>query len=81
MGGHREGVRADLVGHVAVGGDAIRAHEHDVDVTVGHERRRPSVHHQLVRDPELLQLPRGEPGALSTGRVSGTQTDGSRPAP
>ena len=48
---HRERVRADLVGRVAVRGDPVGAREHGVDLTARHQRRGGRVDDDGVRDP------------------------------
>ena len=63
--GHRVG--PDLVGHVAVGGDAVRPHHHRVDLAPGHQVARHVVGDEGRGDPVLQQLPRGEPRALEPG--------------
>src|SRR5579871_951243 len=62
-----QAIGADLVGDIAVGGDAISAHEDGVDARLAHEMRRHVVGNQREWDVFLLQLPGGEPRALQDG--------------
>ena len=64
VGQHRERVRADLVGDVAVGGDPIGTDHHRVDGARGEQRPGGGVDEHPVRDAEPVELPRGEPRAL-----------------
>ena len=57
-------VRADLVGGVAVRGDPVGARDHDVDLAGGHARARRRVDDDGMRDPERIELERGQAGAL-----------------
>ena len=61
---HRETVRADLVRRVAVRSDAVGAGHDDVDLAARHEPARRAVDDHRVGDPELLELPGGQPRAL-----------------
>src|SRR4029079_4147633 len=56
--------RADLVRGVAVRGDVVGAGHAAVDLAARHQRRGRAVHDHRVRDPELLELPGGEPRTL-----------------
>ena len=58
------GVRPDLVGRVAVGGDPVGADEDDVDLAAGHQVAGRDVRDERVRHAGLGELPGGEPGAL-----------------
>ena len=79
--GEREAVRADLVGHVAVGGDAVAADDHGVELAAGDQPRRGGVDRELVRDPELAQLVHGQPGTLEQRpRLGGDDAASSRRA-
>jgi len=61
---HGDGVGADLVRRVTVGGDAVGADHDAVDQALRHERTGAGVGDQAERDPLALELPRGEPRAL-----------------
>ena len=61
---HRESVRADLVGGVAVRGDAVGAGDHAVDLTARHQRGSGRVDDHRMRDARLLELPRGQARTL-----------------
>ena len=71
LGQHRHRVGADLVGHIAVCGDAIGADHHRVDLTLLEEISGHVVGDERAGDALLLQLPGGQPGALQerTGLV------------
>jgi hypothetical protein len=60
----RERVGANLVGGVAVRGDAVRAHEDAVDLTPGEQLPRSGVRDHGVRDLRSLELPGRQPRAL-----------------
>ena len=62
--GDRERVGADLVRGVAVGGDAVGADDHGVDVPVREPRGRGALGHHGHRDARALELPGGQPRAL-----------------
>ena len=64
---HGERIGADLVGDVAVRGDAVGAHHHEVDLAPRHQRPGRAVDHDRVRDPEPVELPRRESRALEHG--------------
>ena len=53
----RERIGAHLVGDVAVGGDAIRADDHEVDATFAHERRGHAVGQHGDVDAGLRRAP------------------------
>ena len=59
-----QAVRADLVGDVTVGRDAVGSREHRVDLAGRHQRRGRAVHDHGERDPERVELPGREPRAL-----------------
>ncbi len=63
-GGDRQLVRADLVGRVTVGGDAVGPDDHHVDALLPHDLRRHVIADERHVDAGLLELPCGEPGAL-----------------
>ena len=52
-----DGVRADLVGGVAVGGDAVGADEHDVDLAAAHQARGHAVGEDRDRDARPGRVP------------------------
>ena len=54
LGQHRDGVGADLVGDVAVGGDAVRAHDHRVNLALAHDGARHVVGDQVVGMPSFI---------------------------
>ena len=64
MGGERQPVRADLVGHVAVRGHPVGAHHHGVRQPLADQERSGAVAHQPVLDAELAEFPAGQSGAL-----------------
>ncbi len=68
---HREAIGADLVRHVAVPGDAVRADNGEVDHIVVHEIAGHVVRDQRAGDLLLHELPRGQTRALEhrTGLV------------
>ena len=63
-GQHGDPIGADLVRGVAVGGDAVGAGDHEVDLAARHHRRRRHVGDQPVGDALAVALPRGEPRSL-----------------
>ncbi len=67
LGQHGHRIGADLVGHVAVGGDAVRAHHHAADAPGLQEVPGHVVGDQRGRDAVLLQFPDREPRALQEG--------------
>src|SRR5450756_2185049 len=67
FGQHRDGVRADLVGRVAVGGDAVGADDHAVHGAALDEVPGHVVADEAVRDALDAELPGREPGALQPG--------------
>ncbi len=64
MRGQRQRVGADLVGHVTVRGDPVRADDHRVGEPLADQERRRAVAGQPVLDAELAELPAGQPRAL-----------------
>ena len=56
-GEHGQRVGADLVRDVAVGGDAVGADDHEVDLARGHQRRGGAVGDQRRVDPEPIAAP------------------------
>ena len=64
FGDHGELVRPDLIGDIAVGGDAIGADEHEVDLARLHKVACRIVRNQGHVDAALHQFPRGERSAL-----------------
>ena len=63
-GEHGERVCPDLVRRVAVSGDPVGAGDDEVDLAARHERAGGGVGDDGVRDPDPLELPRGEARAL-----------------
>ena len=63
-GQHRHRIRADLVGDIAIGGNAIGADDDAVDFAAAHQMARHVVGDQRHRDTVLHQFPGGEPRAL-----------------
>mmetsp|Transcript_8883 Transcript_8883/g.16334 ORF Transcript_8883/g.16334 Transcript_8883/m.16334 type:complete len:253 (-) Transcript_8883:558-1316(-) len=57
-------VGSDLVGNVAVGRNAIRPEHTHVNKALSHEEAGRGVADQMLRNPRLLELPGGQPGAL-----------------
>ena len=64
LGQHGHAVGADLVRHVAVGGDAVGADDHQIDLTEPHHRAGHVVGDDRRVDAVLDELPRREPRAL-----------------
>ena len=64
MGEHGEGVGANLVGGVAVGGDAVGAGDDARDVALAHQHAGGGVGDERGRYAQLLKLPGGEARAL-----------------
>ena len=62
--GEGEGVGADLVGDVAVGGDAVGADDDGVHEAAGDDTGGGAIDDDLVRDAFRGQLPRGQARAL-----------------
>ena len=67
LGQNRHVVGADLVGGVAVGGDAVRAHDHGLDAPGAHEAGGHVVADHGGGDVVGHQFPGGEPRALQKG--------------
>lgn len=57
-------VGADLVCHIASGGDAVGSHDHAVDHARGDGSRAGRVHAQAVRNTLFREFPRGQARAL-----------------
>ncbi len=57
-------VRPDLVGHVAVRRNSVRADETEIHRAGGHERRCRAVDQHSHRNAGARELPRGEPASL-----------------
>ena len=68
---HRHRIGADLVGDVAVRGNAISADHHEIDLTPAHQESRRIIGDQRHRDTVLREFPCGQPRALQerTGLV------------
>ncbi len=64
VGHHRHRVGADLVGEVAVGGDAIGADDDEIHVAALHERAGHALGDHGRRHMIAHEFPGGEPGAL-----------------
>ena len=58
------GVGADLVGHIAVGGNAVRPHDGQLNLTLGQEPAGHVVRDQSRRGCRPAQLPGRQPGPL-----------------
>ena len=71
IGQERDGVGADLVGDIAVGGDAVGADDDHVDVAAAHQRTGHAFGDDRGRDVFTHELPRRQPRALQerTGLV------------
>jgi sugar lactone lactonase YvrE len=67
FGQNSDRVSADLVGHVAVGGDAVCAHDHGLDAALTHEAGGHVVAEDGGRNAVGHQLPGGEARALQEG--------------
>src|SRR5262249_59419913 len=64
FGEHRDGIGADLVRHVAVGGDAVGADHHAIDVAALHEMPGHVVGDQCDGYVVFVQFPCGQTRAL-----------------
>jgi hypothetical protein len=64
---HGNGIGPDLVRHVAIRRDAVGPDDRHVDLAARHQVPGHVVGDHRVRDPLLLELPRGEAGALQEG--------------
>ena len=81
LGQHGDAVGADLVGDVAVGGDAIGADDDQIDLTEPHHRAGHVVGDDRRVDAVPDELPRGQPRALQKRpRLVGEHGDRSCPA-
>jgi uncharacterized protein len=60
----RQGIRPDLVGHIAVRRHAVGSHDDGVRHPPADEERPGTVADQVVLDAELAQLPAGQPRPL-----------------
>ena len=60
----REGIRADLVGGVAVRGDPVGSRQDGVDLSRRHQRAGGGICDHGVRNSGRLELPGRQPGAL-----------------
>src|SRR6185295_15151679 len=60
FGQHGDGVGADLVRHVAIGGDAIGADDDEIDLTVAHQRACHAVGDDRRLYAVAYELPRGQ---------------------
>src|SRR6185369_11972004 len=67
LGQDGQAVGADLVGHVALGGDAVRAHDDHLDLARLHQRGGRAVGDEGVGDLGVLQLEGRQTGALQVG--------------
>ena len=76
----RERVRADLVGDVAVRGDAVRADDAEVDASRAHERRRRAVGEHGHGNARALSSHAVSRLPCSSGRVSSANTSTRLPA-
>ena len=86
--GERMRVRADLVGHVSVGGHPVTPDDHRIDRSCGDQARRGAVDDQFVCDPEPVQVRRrsaGRPaaagGSRSRARARGRDGHAARRSP
>ncbi len=61
---HRQGVGANFVRHVAVGGNTVCPHPHGVHLPFCHQAGGHGVGNQLIRHAQLAQFPCGQPAAL-----------------
>ena len=61
---HRQQIGADLIGGIAVGGDAVGTNDHPAHATLLHQMRGGALHHDGYRNPFLHQFPGGEASAL-----------------
>ena len=62
-----QGVGANLVGSVAVGGNAVGAGDDAGNLALPHQDAGGGIGHQRGRNAQLLELPGGEAGALQPG--------------
>ena len=63
----RQLVGADLVGEVAVCGDAVGADEDDIDLALAHVIAGGGIGDYVVTDAQPFQFPGAEPRALQAG--------------
>ena len=64
VGVHRQIVGAHLVGKIAIGSDAIRAHQHRIHLAIAHQDCGHTVALNLVWNTEPAHLPGGQASAL-----------------
>ena len=64
FGQHGDRIGADLVGHVAIGGNAVGAHDHGANLALAHHCARHIVRDHGGGDAIFVQLPCGETRAL-----------------
>jgi hypothetical protein len=64
---HGERIGADLVRHVAVGGDAVGPHDHEVDFAASHQVAGHVVRDERAGDAFLHAFPGREACALQVG--------------
>src|SRR5436305_531646 len=62
--GQRERIRADLVRHIAVGGNAISPNEHRPDIAPAKPSGHHAVGHHRYRNSGPVELPSSEPTSL-----------------
>ncbi len=74
--GQRLEVGADLVGDVAVGGDAVGADDHRIDPAAAHEQAGGVVGDQRVRHAVLFEFPGGEQALVARPRLGDPDMDG-----
>src|SRR5207244_2092716 len=67
LGKNGDGVSTDLIGDVAIGGDAVRADDHRADLAEAHHRASHVVGNNGGRDAVMLEFPGGEARALQEG--------------
>ena len=61
---HSNAIGSDLIGHVAVGGNAVASHNHGIDLAFLHQITRHVVRDQCGANFFFLELPGGQTGAL-----------------
>ena len=61
---HSDAIGSDLIGHVAVGGNPVAAHNHGIDLAFLHQITRHIVRDQGGANFFFFEFPGGQTGAL-----------------
>ena len=70
---HGQGVGADFIGGIPIGGDAVGPGNDAADVAALHQQAGGGIHNQRRRDAQLLKLPSGQPRSLQKGTGFGVE--------